>query len=41
VRLRWPDGAETEVVDGGVTGLGRAGSRNAEGSDMAVDREVS
>jgi AIR synthase-related protein len=25
VRLRWPDGAETEVIAGGVTGLGPAG----------------
>jgi hypothetical protein len=24
VRLRWPDGAETAVIDGGVTGLGPA-----------------
>jgi hypothetical protein len=38
VRLRWPDGAETVALDGGVTGLGRAGSLNVEGTDMAVER---
>jgi AIR synthase-related protein len=27
VTLRWPDGAETEVIAGGVTGLGPAGER--------------
>jgi hypothetical protein len=26
VRLRWPDGEETTVIDGPVTGLGRSGS---------------
>ncbi|MGD0560104.1 MAG: hypothetical protein ABSA93_34695, partial [Streptosporangiaceae bacterium] len=24
VRLRWPDGEETQVIDGAVTGLGTA-----------------
>ena len=26
VRLRWPDGEQTEAVTAGVTGMGRAGS---------------
>jgi putative N-acetyltransferase (TIGR04045 family) len=29
VRLRWPDGEETMVIDGGVTGLGPAGRETA------------
>ena len=31
VRLRWPDGAETVVIDGPVTGLGPASHRGARG----------
>jgi selenophosphate synthetase-related protein len=29
VRLRWPDGEETQAIDGAVTGLGKAGPGDA------------
>jgi AIR synthase-related protein len=31
VRLRWPDGEETQVIDGAVTGLGRATPATGQG----------
>ncbi|MGH3249403.1 MAG: MSMEG_0567/sll0787 family protein, partial [Trebonia sp.] len=37
VRLRWPDGVETVVIDGAVTGLGTAGSPGSEMPLPGVD----